>query len=164
MGSILTSGGQAMAFEMRSGAFSEGAGMPSRFTCDGKDVSPALSWAGVPAGTKSFALICDDPDAPMGTWVHWVIFNISPKKTGLPQGVPAVRELNDGTRQGVNSFRRIGYGGPCPPRGPAHRYFFKLYALDRILDLKPGVTRQDLLRAMKGHILGDTKLMGRYRR
>jgi len=153
-----------MAFEMRSGAFSEGAVMPSRFTCDGKDVSPALSWAGVPVGTKSFALICDDPDAPAGTWVHWVIFNISPKKTGLPQGVPAVRELNDGTRQGVNSFRRIGYGGPCPPRGPAHRYFFKLYALDRILDLKPGVTRQDLLRAMKGHILGDTKLMGRYRR
>jgi Raf kinase inhibitor-like YbhB/YbcL family protein len=153
-----------MAFEMRSGAFSEGAVMPSRFTCDGKDVSPALSWAGVPVGTNSFALICDDPDAPAGTWVHWVIFNISPKKTGLPQGVPAVRELNDGTRQGVNSFRRIGYGGPCPPRGPAHRYFFKLYALDRILDLKPGVTRQDLLRAMKGHILGDTKLMGRYRR
>jgi len=158
------SGGQAMAFEITSGAFSEGAVVPSRFTCDGKNISPALSWVGVPAGTKSFALICDDPDAPMGTWVHWVIFNISPKKAGLPEGVPAVRELSDGTRQGINSFRRVGYGGPCPPTGPAHRYFFKLYALDAKLDLPAGSTKKHVLDAMKGHILGETKLTGQYRR
>ena len=163
MGSILTSGGQAMAFEMTSGVFSEGAVIPSQSTCDGKDISPALTWAGAPAGTKRFALVCDDPDAPMGTWVHWVIFNIPPEKTGLPEGIPAERELKDGTRQGLNSFRRIGYGGPCPPKGPAHRYFFKLYALDSALSL-PGITKQELLRAMKGHVLGETRLMGRYRR
>jgi len=164
MGSILTSGGQAMAFEMTSGVFSEGAVIPSQATCDGKDISPALTWAGAPAGTKRFALVCDDPDAPMGTWVHWVIFNIPPEKTGLPEGIPAERELKDGTRQGLNSFRRIGYGGPCPPKGPAHRYFFKLYALDSVLSLKPGITKQELLSAMKGHVLGETRLMGRYRR
>ena len=153
-----------MAFEMTSGAFSEGAVIPSQFTCDGKDISPALTWAGAPVGTKRFALVCDDPDAPMGTWVHWIIFNIPLEKTGLPEGIPAGRELKDGTRQGLNSFRQIGYGGPCPPKGPAHRYFFKLYALDSLLSLKPGITKQELLRAMKGHVLGETKLMGRYRR
>ena len=153
-----------MAFTLKSPSFQEGGEIPVTFTCDGKDVSPELSWAGAPKGTKSFALICDDPDAPVGTWVHWVIFNIPVTANGLPKGVPTTRELADGARQGINDFHRIGYGGPCPPKGPAHRYFFKLYALDTVLDISPGVTKEGLLKAMKGHVLGETKLMGTYRR
>ena len=153
-----------MTLTMKSGVFQEGGWIPSRYTCDGKDLSPNLSWSGVPEGAKSFALICEDPDAPAGTWTHWVIFNIPLRVTGLPIGVPPTRELADGTRQGINDFHRIGYGGPCPPKGPAHRYFFILYALDTKLTLKPGITRQELLRAMRGHVLAKTRLMGRYKR
>ena len=134
------------------------------YTCDGKDISPELAWSGAPDGTKSFALICDDPDAPVGTWVHWVVYNIPSHATGLPKGVPTIKELPDGTRQGINDFHRIGYGGPCPPRGPAHRYFFKLYALDTKLDLPPGATKEQVLEAMKGHVLGEAQLMGKYER
>lgn len=153
-----------MAFTLKSAAFQEGGTIPSRYTCDGKNVSPDLAWSGAPKGTESFVLICDDPDAPVGTWVHWVIFNIPAGTNGLPLGVPTTRELADGSRQGINDFHRIGYGGPCPPKGPAHRYFFKIYALDTKLDLAPGATKQQLLNAMKGHVLGETKLTGMYRR
>ncbi len=153
-----------MAFTMKSSAFQEGSPIPTRFTCDGKDISPDLTWSGAPKEVKSFALICDDPDAPGRTWVHWVIYNIPAERTDLPAGIPATRELPDGTRQGRNDFQRIGYGGPCPPKGPAHRYFFKLYALDTKLELSPGATKQQLLNAMKGHVIGETHLMGKYKR
>ena len=153
-----------MGLTLKSSAFQEGGMIPLRFTCDGRDISPDLSWSQVPSGTKSFALICVDPDAPSGTWVHWVIFNIPPTKTALPYGVPTLKELPDGSRQGINDFHRIGYGGPCPPKGKTHRYFFKLYALDTDLNLPAGAKKQQLIEAMEGHILSETVLMGRYQR
>lgn len=156
-------GGDKMDILLKSPAFKNGDLIPSKYTCDGLDISPPLDWESIPEGTKSFAIIADDPDAPMGTWVHWVIFNIPPDEKGLPEGVPTERELSNGARQGTNDFRRIGYGGPCPPGG-THRYFFKIYALDTLLDLKPGATKPQLLSAMKGHIIGQGELMGRYRR
>ena len=146
-----------------SSAFSEGGMIPSQYTCDGKDISPPLQWSDVPEGVKSFALICDDPDAPMGTWVHWVIYNIPDTLRQLPEAVPATEKLSDGTLQGKNDFKRFGYGGPCPPGG-THRYFFKLYALDTKLDLAPGATKAQLLDAMKGHILAEAQLIGKYGR
>ncbi len=156
-------GGETMAIKVRSKAFTEGGMIPKRYTCDGEDISPPLEWEGIPEGTKSIALISDDPDAPMGTWVHWVMFNIPPDSRGLEEGVPPVRVLRNGARQGINDFRRIGYGGPCPPRG-THRYYFKVYALDKVLDLEPGITKARLLRAMEGHIIDKGELMGRYGR
>ena len=153
-----------MAITVTSTAFEEGGRIPRQYTGDGADVSPPLAWTGVPEGTKSIALICDDPDAPVGTWVHWVLYSLPADTTGLPEGVPADRELEDGARQGTNDFRNIGYGGPAPPRGPAHRYFFKLYALDTELELAPGATKSQLLKAMEGHILAQGQLMGRYQR
>lgn len=150
--------------KLTSPAFKEGEQIPRQYTCEGKDVSPPLQWEHAPEGTRSFALICDDPDAPVGTWVHWVIWNIPGKLNELPEGVVAKEQLADGTRQGKNDFRRIGYGGPCPPRGPAHRYFFKLYALNTVLDLRAGASKKDLLKAMEGHILAEAQLMGTYKR
>ena len=144
-------------------AFGEGDLIPKQYTCDGPDISPPFSWTGMPAGTESLALICDDPDAPVGTWVHWVIFNLPAGVAELPENVPKERALENGARQGVNDFRRIGYGGPCPPGG-THRYYFKLYALDTILEADPGVTKRDLLEVMDGHILSEAILMGRYTR
>jgi Raf kinase inhibitor-like YbhB/YbcL family protein len=156
-------GGPAMAFRLESGVF-EGAGaIPSKFTCDGQDVSPPLTWSGVPEGTISLALIMDDPDAPAGIWVHWVLYGIPASEDGLGEGVPADDVLPDGARSGLNSWRRSGYGGPCPPGG-THRYFFRLYALDSVLELSPGATKEALLEAMQGHILGQTELMGTYSR
>jgi Raf kinase inhibitor-like YbhB/YbcL family protein len=152
-----------MAITVTSQAFGEGDMIPRQYTCDGKDVSPPVSWSGVPEGTKSLALICDDPDAPMGTWVHWVLFNLPGNADGLPEALPGLETLDNGARHGKNDFGRFGYGGPCPPRG-THRYFFKVYALDTLLDLEPGVSKEDLLRAMKGHILAEGELMGRYER
>ncbi len=149
---------------LTSPAFKEGEIIPRDYTCEGKDLSPPLQWKGVPESTESFALICDDPDAPGGTWVHWVIWNIPATASGLPEGLEPEKELKDGTRQGKNDFRRIGYGGPCPPPGPAHRYFFKLYALDRKLELRAGATKPELLKAMQGHILAEAHLMGKYKR
>ena len=149
--------------KITSTAFEEGDLIPRQYTCDGEDISPPLEWADLPEGTQSLALICDDPDAPSGTWVHWVVFNIPAPTSELPEGFPGEEELPDGTRQGRNDFRRIGYGGPCPPGG-THRYFFKLYALDTFLDEAPGITRDELLEAMEGHILVKSELMGRYRR
>ncbi|NWG14890.1 MAG: YbhB/YbcL family Raf kinase inhibitor-like protein [Acidobacteria bacterium] len=152
-----------MALQLTSTAFRDGAPIPARYTCDGEDLSPPLAWRDPPAGTRSFALIADDPDAPAGTWVHWVITDIPATATGLPEGIPPDRTLADGSRQGTNSWRRIGYGGPCPPSG-THRYFFRLYALDAALNLAPGAARGDVERAMKGHILAEAVLMGTYQR
>jgi Raf kinase inhibitor-like YbhB/YbcL family protein len=162
-GNLWSQGGRAMSFALKSTAFSEGGAIPKKYTCDGSDLSPALTWAGAPAGTKSLALIVDDPDAPVGTWTHWTVWNISPE-AALPEGLAKVESLSDGTRQGRNDFKRIGYGGPCPPPGKPHRYFFKLYALDAKLDVKPGASRKELEGAMKGHVLGQKELMGRYGR
>jgi Raf kinase inhibitor-like YbhB/YbcL family protein len=156
--------GGAMTIKLTSVAFEEGNPIPAKHTGQGDDVSPALQWAGVPAGAKSIALICDDPDAPAGTWVHWVIWNIPADATGLPEAVPQKVELKDGSKQGMNDFRQTGYGGPMPPPGKAHHYFFKVYALDLQPDLKHGATKGKLLDAMKGHILAEGQLMGTYQR
>lgn len=152
-----------MSFPIKTTAFLEGGTIPKRFTCDGPDISPALTWAGAPPEAKSLALIVDDPDAPVGTWTHWIIWNIPPGST-LPEGVAKTETLSDGARQGRNDFKRIGYGGPCPPAGKPHRYFFRLYALDSKLDLQQGASRNELERAMKGHVLSQAELMGRYGR
>jgi hypothetical protein len=149
--------------QIKSSAFKNGARIPAKHTCDGVDVSPPLEWGKLPAGTKYLALICDDPDAPMGTWVHWVLYDVPASAGGLPEKLPPLKELADGTKQGMNDFRAIGYGGPCPPSGE-HRYFFKLYALDGPTGLKPGATKAQLLAAMKGHILAEAELMGKYKR
>ena len=146
-----------------STAFQEGANIPKKHTGDGPDVSPPLEWEGEPQGVKSFALICDDPDAPGGTWVHWVIFNISANIHGLQEAVPASGKT-DGWTQGKNDFKKLAYGGPAPPPGKPHRYFFKLYALDSVLALSEGATKQELEAAMKNHILAQGQLMGKYGR
>lgn len=148
---------------LTSEVFNEGQPIPSMHTCDGQDVSPALSWSDIPPQTRTLTLICDDPDAPRGTWVHWVYFNIPPEAPGLPAHIPADPSPMLGGTQGKNDFGRLGYGGPCPPGG-THRYFFRLYALDARLDLAPGATRKDLEKAMKGHVVARTELMGTYRR
>lgn len=153
-----------MAFAVRSTDFANGSEIPRAFTCDGEDRSPALEWSEAPAGTKTFALIADDPDAPVGTWVHWVIFNIPAGTRGLGGAVDKKEQLADGTRQGRNDFRKIGYNGPCPPPGKAHRYFFKLYALGTELTLPAGASKSELERAMEGHILDRAEWMGRYKR
>jgi Raf kinase inhibitor-like YbhB/YbcL family protein len=157
-------GARAMSFAIRTTAFSEGGAIPKKYTCDGGDVSPGLTWTNAPAGTQSLALIADDPDAPVGTWTHWILWNIPPEATALPEGVPKNDNLSDGTRQGKNDFKRIGYGGPCPPPGKPHRYFFKLYALGTKLDVKAGANRNELERAMQGHVLSQAELMGTYGR
>ena len=152
-----------MALKVMSSAFEEGGMIPRKYACDGADVSPPLSWSGAPAETKSFALVSDDPDAPMGTWVHWVIYNLPANTAELPEAVPAEQELRSGARQGRNDFKKIGYGGPCPPGG-THRYYFKLYALDTVLNLPAGATKAELREALQGHVLAQGQLMGRYKR
>jgi len=152
-----------MAITMTSSAFTEGALIPKKHTCDAEDISPDLKWSGVPREAKSLALICDDPDAPAGTWVHWVLFNIPAEAGALAAGIPPEAVLDSGARQGKNDFRKLGYGGPCPPGG-THRYFFKLYALDTVLSLESGSTKARLVAAMKGHILAEGQLMGKYKR
>jgi Raf kinase inhibitor-like YbhB/YbcL family protein len=148
---------------IESAAFENGKPIPPAFTADGKDVSPPLSWSGTPAGTKSLALICEDPDAPRGIWVHWVLYDLPPSLASLPEAIPPRETLSDGARHGRNDFGRWGYGGPAPPSG-THRYFFRLYALDRSLPLPSGASRQEVLRAMEGHVLADGELMGTYSR
>jgi Raf kinase inhibitor-like YbhB/YbcL family protein len=150
--------------QLTSTAFLTGKPIQGKYTCDGPDVSPLLQWSEPPAGTKSFALICDDPDAPMGIWVHWVIYGLHAAMRELPEKVATTEVLPNGAKQGLNDFRRVGYGGPCPPPGGPHRYFFKLYALDTELPLTPRATKRDLLRAMSDHILAEAQLMGTYRR
>ena len=146
-----------------SSVFEEGGMIPEKYTCDGMDVSPPLTWSDFPEGVKTFALICDDPDAPMGTWVHWVLFNLPHNVNQLNEGIPPERDLDNAAKQGMNDFRKIGYGGPCPPGG-THRYYFKIYALDIELDLEAGAAKSELLEAMEGHILAQGHLMGRYKR
>ena len=149
---------------LTSSAFSGGKPIPTKYTCDGADVSPPLQWRGVPEGAKSLALICDDPDAPAGTWVHWVLYDLPATTTELAEKAPTTDTLTTGAKQGVNDFKRTGYGGPCPPPGKPHRYFFKLYALDTTTALKPRASKDDVLRAMKGHVLAEGELMGTYQR
>jgi Raf kinase inhibitor-like YbhB/YbcL family protein len=157
-------GGTAMAFDLTSSAFRQGGDIPKPHTCDGPDRSPPLAWTSPPAGTKAFALVCEDPDAPGGLWVHWVLWGIPPATSTLPEGVKRDPTLPDGSHHGTNDFGAVGYNGPCPPRGAPHRYFWKLYALDTTPAVPPGATRQQLLDAIAGHILGETTLMGRYGR
>ncbi len=156
--------GKDSHMQITSTAFKEGESIPSRFTCDDRNVSPPLSWSGVPSGTKSLVLIVDDPDAPVGTWVHWVVYALPPDTTQLAEDMPKGQYLPGGSRQGLNDFRHLGYGGPCPPPGKPHRYFFKLYALDTTPDLKPGVAKKEVEKAMEKHILAQGQLMGIYTR
>ena len=151
-----------MTFTMTSTAFGAGQVIPKKYSCDGPDVSPQLAWKEAPAGTKSYALIADDPDAPVGTWVHWVLFNVPGDTHELAEGMEKKNQLANGALQGKNDFGNVGYGGPCPPGGSTHRYFFKLYALDGKLDLKAGASKADVERAVKGHVLGQAELMGKF--
>ena len=148
---------------VESSAFTQGKPIPQQYTCEGGDSSPELRWKEAPAATKSFALIVDDPDAPAGIWVHWVIYNIPADTHELPASM-AKTEVSSRGRQGVNDFRKIGYGGPCPPPGTPHRYFFRLYAVDTQLPAKPRATKKDIEAAMQGHVLGSTELIGTYQR
>lgn len=145
-------------------AFPNGGNVPPKFTGDGENVSPELSWSGVPAGAKSFALVMDDPDAPAGTWVHWVVYDIPVAQKSLGEGVPTLATIDGGARQGKNSWGNLGYGGPAPPPGPPHRYIFKLYALSAMTNLRSGVTKETLQVAMKGKVLGEAQWLGRYGR
>ncbi len=145
-------------------ALAAGSALPPQYSGVGRNVSPPLTWGEVPAGTKSIALICDDPDAPGGDWVHWVIWNIPPKAKGLPEGVPVSAKLDDGSLQGLNDFGKPGYYGPTPPPGRPHRYFFKVYALDTVLDLGPRARKADLVKAIAGHVLAQGEWMGTFQR
>jgi len=157
-----------MALELKSPAFTAGGFIPKQHSCQGSDVSPPLSWSQAPQGTKSFALVMDDPDAPAGAWVHWVLYDLPADRTALPEGLPKKESLPDGSKHGqcwgVEDFGRFGYYGPCPPPGSAHRYSFRLYALDRVLGLPVRATKAELLQAMNGHILGQAELVGLYKR
>ena len=152
-----------MDIQLTSSAFAESGMIPPQYTCDGQDVSPPLRWESVPEGTGSIALICDDPDAPMGTFVHWVLYDLPADVRELPENVPAEATLPSGAKQGTSDFGTTGYGGPCPPGG-THRYFFKIYALDAPLELSSGATKAQLLGAMEGHILAQGQLLGKYKR
>lgn len=136
--------------------------IPDRYTCEAQNFSPSLSWSNVPSNTKTFVLICDDSDAVFKSWVHWVIFNIPKDVRGIKENISAEDLALEGIIQGKNDFGKLGYGGPCPPKGKPHKYFFKLYALDESLSLEEGVTKKDILEAIEGHILAETKLMAFY--
>jgi len=155
--------GKEMEIEVTSPAFGEGEMIPAEYTADGRNISPPIEWTAGPEGTKSFALINDDPDAPMGTWVHWVVYNIPADVTSLEENVLPEETLANGAMQGTTDFGRIGYGGPAPPSG-THRYFFKVYALDTMLDLPTGATKSQVESAMDGHILAEGQLVGKYSR
>jgi len=157
------------SFTLKSPAFADGDTIPMKYTCDGDDVSPPLKWEKPPAGTHSFVLICEDPDAPLGTWVHWVLFNIPANIRSLPENFSMPRNNIKDSRpgiivEGINDFRQLGYGGPCPPAGPFHRYFFKLYALNTALALKTGALKSDVEAAMKDHVLAEAVIIGKYSR
>jgi Raf kinase inhibitor-like YbhB/YbcL family protein len=155
--------GAVLSFQLFSPAFEHKTKIPARYTCSAEDTSPELQWRDVPDGVQSFALIMDDPDAPVGTWVHWILYNIPGESTGLPEGFGKNEELADGAIHGKNSGGKTYYNGPCPPSG-MHRYFFKLYALDVTLDLPEGATKPEVLKAIQGHMLGMSELMGTYSR
>jgi Raf kinase inhibitor-like YbhB/YbcL family protein len=152
-----------MEIKLTSSAFEDGALIPVNYTCDGEDISPPLQWDTVPEETKTIALICDDPDAPMGTWVHWVLFNLPADIRELTENIPPDKTLPGGAKQGITDFGRVGYGGPCPPSG-THRYFFKIYALDTEIQLSASADKAQLVEAMEGHILGQGQLVGKYQR
>jgi Raf kinase inhibitor-like YbhB/YbcL family protein len=147
-----------MSIQLSSLGFNEGDLIPRKYTCDGDDISPNLSWSGTPSGSQGLVMIMDDPDAPAGTWVHWVLYGLPSDLIEFPEGVQGLGV------DGVNSWSRLGYGGPCPPPGTTHRYFFKLYALDMGLNLEPGATKEEIEKAMAGHILAWGQLMGTYER
>lgn len=149
--------------KLTSAAFKDGEAIPRAYTCDGINISPPLEWSGVPRTAKTIAIVCDDPDAPGGTWVHWVLYNLPADNIGLVENLPATETLKAGGFQGKNDFGKIGYGGPCPPSG-THRYFFKIYALDSELPLEASATKVELMKAMEGHIVVQGQLMGMYRR
>jgi Raf kinase inhibitor-like YbhB/YbcL family protein len=149
--------------EIISSAFKDGDSIPAKYTCDNLDISPPLKWSKEPEDTETFALICDDPDAPGGTWVHWVIYNIPGTIHEFEENIPKDGPLINNALQGINDFGNTGYGGPCPPGG-THRYYFKIYALDTVLGSQPGITKRDLLKIMDGHIIDQGQLMGRYKR
>lgn len=157
-------GGHAMKLDVTSPAFRNGQPIPKQYTADGKNLSPPLKWSQPPNGTKSLALICDDPDAPAGTWVHWVVFGIPAVITEIQEGAAGEKSLANGAVQGTNSFHKIGWGGPSPPPGKPHRYFFKLYALDQALVLEPGAAARQVEQAISGHTLAEGQLMGTYQR
>ena len=152
-----------MEIKVTSPAFVEGGMIPSKYTCDGEDISPPIEWDGIPEGAQTIALISDDPDAPMGTWVHWVLYNLPADTRRLEEGIPANEVLTTGAKQGTTDFGRVGYGGPCPPGG-THRYFFKVYALDALVEPAPAATKEQLLTAIQGHVLAQGQLMGKYKR
>jgi len=162
-------GGTKMAIKITSPAFAEGEMIPKKYSCDGERVSPPLKWENIPEDAKSLVLISDDPDAPAGTWVHWVVYDMSPSINELPEDIPTVELLEDieglnlTGKQGVNSGHRIGYQSPCPPYG-THRYYFKIFALDTMLNLKPGASKKKVLKTMEGHITAQGQLMGKYKR
>lgn len=162
-GTLVAAGGN-MTFSISSSDFPNGGDIPKKFTCDGADGSPELSWTEPPAGTQSLALIADDPDAPGGTFTHWVLYNLPASVRNLAANVSKVDELPNGARQGRNGFRKIGYGGPCPPPGKPHRYFFKLFALDQKLDLKPGSGKEEVENALQGNTLAKAEIVGKYGR
>lgn len=150
--------------ELWSPSFHEGDDIPVRFTCDGDDVSPSLEWTPPPGGTRAFAVVADDPDAPRGTWLHWTLYDLPGGERSLPEHILSSPALPSGAKQGRNDFGRVGYGGPCPPPGSTHRYHFRLFALDAPLGLPPGAGRHDLEHAMRGHVLAQAELIGRYQR
>jgi Raf kinase inhibitor-like YbhB/YbcL family protein len=156
--------GQHSAMQLTSSAFKSGEPIPAKYTCDAKDVSPPLEWSGAPAQAKSLVLLVNDPDAPVGDWVHWVLYDLPASEHSLPEDLAKGQYVLNGARQGLNDFRHLGYGGPCPPPGKPHRYFFRIYALDRLLDLKPGLTRKEIEAAMQGHVLAEGLLIGTYQR
>lgn len=155
---------QAMSFTLSSPSFPNGGAIDKKFTCDGADVSPQLTWTDPPANTKTFALLADDPDAPVGNWNHWAIWNLPGSLRSLPQGISKTPHSIDGSQQGMNDFHKPGYNGPCPPAGKPHRYYFKLFALDTKLSQNSEAGKPELERAMKGHILGQSEWMGTYKR
>jgi len=151
-------------FKLTSSAFASGTAVPDKYTCKGEDISPPLEWSGAPDKVATYAIVMDDPDAPSGTWVHWLIWNFPPSGSSMSADTPRLRNFDDGGRQGRNSFGKIGYNGPCPPPGQTHRYFFRIYALDQKLDLQAGATRAQLDAAMKGHVLAQSEYMGTFHR
>jgi Raf kinase inhibitor-like YbhB/YbcL family protein len=161
---FLTTSGGAYALELTSPAFRNEQAIPAKHACDDADSSPPLAWSDVPDGTESFALLVEDPDAPGGTFAHWILYELAGDARELPEGIPTVGRGAGGVKQGQNDFRQIGYGGPCPPPGDPHRYVFHLYALDDVLGLAPGATRGDLLAAIRGHVLAETTLVGKFAR
>jgi len=159
---MVSIGVNVFALEIKSNAFQNKGYIPAKHTCDAQDLSPALIWSDIPLNTKSFVLVCDDPDAPFGVWVHWVIFNIPADIDELKENISERELASLGIIRGRNSFKQLRYRGPCPPRGKPHRYFFKLYALDATLSLREGATKEQVTEAMKGHILAEAKTIGLY--